>query len=298
MGTSTAYSGPSGRDPLVPSWLASDNGDAPPGNPPEALPGVQGESDLNDAPLPQTAPPAPPRQPIPPAANPNRYTGPRGNFTRFARSGGSDRASLGRAVSQYVSSSAGGSHQAAQRMGTSRAAGARLVSFLTDAQTRGAREALRTLNLEALAGRPLPEILVGLADHVCPGAGTVDEGIAREAYVETVVELTTSGITDLDSLSPDQMLTVFEIYATHAIEARICNDIGLKAITMPSDAHTALRVEAQLRDFVRNGVSDALAHARAGGAVIASDRIQNFVDQVYEDAFRFLHARGEAEGDQ
>lgn len=183
-------------------------------------------------------------------------------------------------------------------MGTSRAAGARLVSFLNDAQARGAREALRSVNLEALAGRPLTEILVGLADHVCPGAGTVDEGIAREAYVETVVELTTSGITDLDSLSPDQMLTVFEIYATHAIEARICNDIGTKAITMPADAQAALRVEAQLRDFVRNGVSDALANARAGGAVLASDRIQTFVDQVYEDAFRFLHARGEAEGDE
>lgn len=292
MGTSTAYGGPSGRDPLIPSWLGSDGGGAPPGGPPESPPGDQGQ------PGPNGAPPPRPRQPIPPAANPNRFTGPRGNFTRFARSGGNDRASLGRAFSQYVSSSAGGSRQAAQRMGTSRAAGARLVSFLTDAQARGAREALRTLNLEALAGRPLPEILIGLADHVCPGAGTVDEAIAREAYVETVVELTTSGITDLDALSPDQMLTVFEIYATHAIEARICNDIGLKAVTMPEDAQAALRVEAQLRDFVRNGVSDALANARSGGAVLISDRIQGFVDQVYEAAFRFLHARGEAEGDQ
>lgn len=299
MGTSTAYGGPAGRNPLVPSWLGSDGGGAPPGGPPDMPSGDQGQpAGPNGAPPPQAAPPAPPQQPIPPGANPNRYSGPRGNFTRFARSGGSDRASLGRAVSQYVSSSAGGSRQAAQRMGTSRVAGTRLVSFLNDAQTRGPREALRTLNLEALAGRPLPEILIGLADHVCPGAGSVDEGIAREAYVETVVELTTSGITDLDALSPDQMLTVFEMYATHAIEARICNDIGLKAITMPSDAQAALRVEAQLRDFVRNGVSDALANARVGGAVMASDRIQGFVDQVYEDAFRFLHARGEAEGDQ
>lgn len=292
MGTSTAYGGPSGRDPLVPSWLGSDGGGSPPGGPPEAPRGDHGQPGQNGA------PPAPQQQPIPPAANPNRFTGPRGNFTRFARSGGSDRASLGRAVSQYVSSSAGGARQAAQRMGTSRAAGTRLVSFLADAQVRGAREALRTLNLEALAGRPLPEILIGLADHVCPGAGTVDEGIAREAYVETVVELTTSGLTDLDALSPDQMLTVFEIYATHAIEARICNDIGLKAVTMPEDAQAALRVEAQLRDFVRNGVSDALANERSDGAVLTSDRIQGFVDRVYEDAFRFLHARGEAEGDQ
>lgn len=298
MGTSTAYGGPSGGTPLVPSWLGPDGGGAPPGGPPEDPPGEQGQPGPNGAPPPQAAPPAPSRPPIPPAADPHRFSGPRGNFTRFARSDGSDRASLGRAISQYVSSSAGGSRQAAQRMGTSRAAGARLVSFLTDAQARGAREALRTLNLEALAGRPLSEILVGLADHVCPGAGTVDEGIAREAYVETIVELTSAGITDLDALSPDQMLTVFEIYATHAIEARICNDIGTKAITMPADAQAALRVEAQLRDFVRGGVSDALASARVGNAALTSDRVQGFVDQVYEAAFQFLHVRGEAEGDQ
>lgn len=298
MGTSTAYGGPSGGTPLVPSWLGSDDDDAPPGGPPISPAGGQGQPGPDGAPPSQAVAPAPPRQPIPPAANANRFTGPRGNFTRFARSGGSDRASLGRAISQYVSSSAGGSRQAAQRMGASRAAGARLVSFLADAQARGPREALRTLNLESLAGKPLPEILVGLADHVCPGAGTVDEGIAREAYVETIVELTSAGITDLDAMSADQMLTVFEIYATHAIEARICNDIGTKAVTMPADVHAALRVEAQLRDFIRGGVSDALAGARQGNAALTSDRIQGFVDQVYESAFQFLHARGEVEGDQ
>ena len=298
MGTSTAYGGPGGDTPLVPSWLGDDGG----GNPPSAPSPTPDPTAPNNPPPqnPPVAPPGtPPRQPIPPAADPHRYTAPRGNFTRFARSGGGDRASLGRAISQYVSSASGGSRQAAQRMGASRVAGARLVGFLADAQARGPQAALRTLNLESLAGRPLPEILVGLADHVCPGAGTVDEGIAREAYVETIVELTSAGITDLDALTAEQMLTVFEIYATHAIEARICNDIGTKAITMPTDAQAAIRVEAQLRDFIRNGVSDALADARGPSSTpLSSSRVQSFVDQVYEDSFRFLHARGEAEIDQ
>lgn len=113
-------------------------------------------------------------------------------------------------------------------MGASRGAGARLLGFLTDAQTRGGREALRSLNLEELAGRPIAEVFIGLADYICPSAGTVDEGIAREAFIETIIELTTLGVTDLDALTPDQMQTVFELYATHAIEARLCNDIGTK----------------------------------------------------------------------
>lgn len=292
MGTSTAYGGPGGGTPLVPSWLG-DAGAAPPA-PPDS-----GSGSDDQAPEDGAAPPAPPNHPpIPRAADPQRFAGARANLTRFAGSGGSDRASLGRAVSRYVSTSAGGARQAAQRMGASRGSGARLLSFLADAQTRGVREALRALDLESLAGRPITEIFVGLADYICPGAGTVDEGIAREAYIETIVELASEGVTDLATFTEDQMQTVFELYATHAIEARICNDIGTKAVTMPADAQAALRVEQQLRDFIRGGVSDALTRARAETPNLAPERIQAFVDAVYESAFAILQILGDAEADQ
>lgn len=182
-------------------------------------------------------------------------------------------------------------------MGASRSSGARLLGFLADAQSRGVREALRSLDLESLAGRPIAEVFVGLADYICPGAGTVDEGIAREAYIETIIELTTEGLTDLSTFTPDQMQTVFELYATHAIEARICNDIGTKAVTMPADAQAAHRVEAQLRDFIRGGVSDALTRARAESSNLTPERIQSFVDTVYESAFAILQSLGQAEAD-
>ncbi|OIQ97592.1 hypothetical protein GALL_203510 [mine drainage metagenome] len=173
-----------------------------------------------------------------------------------------------------------------------------MLGFLADAQVRGVREALRTLDLEALAGRPIAEIFIGLADYICPGAGTVDEGIAREAYVETIIELTTEGLTDLSTFTPDQMQTVFELYATHAIEARICNDIGTKAVMMPADAQAAHRVEAQLRDFIRGGVSDSLTAARATTPNLAPEHIQSFVDTVYESAFAILQSLGEAEANK
>lgn len=290
MGTSTAYGGPGGGTPLVPSWLGSDGGGAPP-------PASGDSTPDGDAPAP--VPPAPPNRPaLPAVADPNRFTGARTNFTRFAKSGGGSRVSLGRAVSHYVSTASGGARQAAQRMGASRGAGARLLGFLSDAQTRGAREALRALNLEGLAGQPIAEIFVGLADYICPSAGTVDEGIAREAYVETIIELTTLGVTDLDALTPDQMQTVFELYVTHAIEARICNDIGTKAITIPTDAQAALRVQVQLRDFIRGGVSDALTAARAETPTLTPGRVQSFVDSIYESAFRILQVLGDTEADE
>ncbi len=282
MGTSTAYSGPNGGTSLIPSWLGDDPVPAPSGSGPGG-----------DEP-----PVSPSRPPIPEMADPQRFSGARSNFTRFSGSGGSDRASLGRALSNYVSKSTGGSRQAAQRMGSSRAAGARLLGFLADAQARGVREALRELNLESLAGRPIAEIFIGLADHICPGTGTVDEGIARDAYIETIVELASEGLTDLSTFTPEQMQTVFELYATHAIEARILNDIGTKAVMMPASAQAAHRVEQQLRDFIRGGVSDALVREREKSPNPNSERVHAFVDAVYESAFSILQALGEAEADK
>lgn len=286
MGTSSAFGGQSGGSPLVPSWL--DDGGAPP-----AAPDVP-----QGVPAPDALPTPPTRPPIPIVADPARFSAARNNFSRFAGSDGRDRRSLGRAVSHYVSSASGGARTAAARMGSARGAGSRLLGFLSDAVARGATEALRTLNLGALAGRPIEEIFIGLSDYVCPDGGSIDEGIAREAFIETITDLAGAGITDLDGLTADQMQTVFELYATNAIEARLCNDIGMKTIILPSDSREAARVQAQLKDFIHRAVADALTAARTAAAMLTPDRALQFVGRVYEQAFEILQIMGddEAEG--
>ena len=74
--------------------------------------------------------------------------------------------------------------------------------------------------------------------------------------------------------------------------------IGTKAVTMPVDAQSAHRVEQQLRDFIRGGVSDALTRARAESPNLTPERIQTFVDTVYESAFAILQTLGDAEANQ
>lgn len=290
MGTSSAFGGQGGNTPLIPSWLGEAG--APPAVPKGPPP--------NGSPPHGTTPPGePPKSPLPPQADPSRFSGPRGNFSRFAGSGGSDRRSLGRAISQYVGSSSGGARAASARMGSARGAGSRLLGFLTDAAARGTAEALRALDLGALAGRPIEEIFLGLVDYVCPDGGSIDEGIAREAFIETITDLAEAGIKDLDSLTADEMQTVFELYATNAIEARLCNDIGAKTVILPSDSRQAARVQAQLHDFIRRGVADALISARATGvaSALTPERVLSFVGHVYEQAFGILQIMGNAEAE-
>lgn len=287
MGTSSTFGGQGGGTPLVPSWLGDD------GAPPAASPGTPPAGGTPDV------PPAglPARPPIPPAADPTRFSAARSNFSRFAGSGGSDRRSLGRAVSRYVGSSSGGARTAAARMGSARGSGSRLLGFLSDTVARGATEALIALNLGALAGRPIEEIFLGLTDYVCPDGGSIDEGIAREAFIETIADLAGAGITDLDGLTAEQMQTVFELYATNAIEARLCNDIGAKTIILPSDSREAVRVQVQLNDFIRRGVADALTVASAAAATLTPDRVLQFVGGIYEQAFGILQIMGNAEAE-
>lgn len=295
MGTSSAFGGQSGGTPLVPSWLGNDG--APTVAPDGAAP-HNGATPTESPPQLQPGSPAPPaRPPIPPTADPTRFLAARNNYSRFAGSGGDDRRALGRAVSHYVGSSLGGARTAAARMGSARRAGSHLVGFLSDAATRGATAALRALNLGALAGRPIEEIFLGLADYVCPDGGSIDEGIAREAFIETIIDLAGAGITDLDGLSPDQMQTVFELYATNAIEARLCNDIGTRAVILPPDSRQAARVQAQLNDFIRRAVADALTTSRAATAVLTPDHVLAFVGNIYEQAFSILQIMGIAEAE-
>lgn len=282
MGTSNAYGGPGGGTPLIPSWLEPDAPSPPPATPADGAP-----------PPADGGPPTMPALPV--AAAAGRFTAPRASFTKFAASGGRDRVNLGRAVSGYISGSSGGARQAARRMGSSRGATAGLVNFLSDAANRGVREALRSLNLEALAGRPVEEVFTGLMEHICPQGGSVDEGIARDAFIETIAELAEHGVTDLDNLTADQVQTVFELYATHAIEARLCNDVGTKAITMPADAAEAQSVQDQLHDFIQRGVADALAGADDALRNLTTDRTQALVDTVYHSAFEILQTMGEGE---
>jgi hypothetical protein len=182
-------------------------------------------------------------------------------------------------------------------MGASRATGAGLVGFLADVRARGTREALHSLNLDRLAGKSLEEVFLGLADCVCPNDGTIDAGIARAAFIEMVAELPEMGIADLDSLTADQMRTVFEMFATNAIEARLCNDIAMNLVTAPRDVRAAAEVQGQLHDLIQRGVADALAanHTQLDG--LTRERALVFVEGVYEEAFAFLKAMGDEEGD-
>jgi len=301
MGTSNSYGGPGGGTPLIPTWLADGDAGipAPPldGNNPKD--GTTNDSNNNTNPNGNNAlPPSalvdrPEIQPGPLG----RFTSARTNFTQFVKSGGRDRGKLGKSISTYVSKSNGGARNASKRMGSSRRATTNLLNFFSVVQNQGLTAALQSLNLGALVGKSVEEVFLGLANYVCPDGGNVDEGIARSAFIETIAELAGNGITNIDALTPEQMQTVLEIFATHAIEERLCNDIGTKICIASENIQTLEKVQAQLHDFIKRSVSDAFTQANLKLKSMTTDKSQSLVDGIYESAFGILQSFSDEEAE-
>lgn len=178
-------------------------------------------------------------------------------------------------------------------MGAARQTGSHVLAFLAEIREHGVGEALARLHLRELSGRPIREVFLGIMEVVCPPGASVEEAIARSAFVETIAELAQAGIASLDGLTDDQMRTVFELYVTHTIEARLFNDIGTKGLVLPIDLDALEKVESQVCEFVRGAVRNAVGRVIVAEG-LARERVVALVDTVYETSFDLLRRLGEA----
>ena len=292
MGTSGRSDGPNPGTPLVPSWL-DDTPAAlpPPAGPPEAPPGAA------HPPIPQL-PAQPPGllPPMPPPPPPDRFRAARSNFSRFASSGGSDGPSLRRAARDYVRSGTGGSRNATRRMGASRNAARGVLGVLRDFQRDGVNATLRRLNVGDLVGRPLEEVFTGLTEIVCGDGGSIDEGIALDAWLETVADLEDLNVADTAALTPDQMRDIFLAFIAHTIEGRLLQDIGANGLKVAADLAAIEAFENQLRDYIRRSVRDSFSSDISAPASLTDRTIQEIVDRTYRDAWELLVTWGDAAG--
>lgn len=200
MGTSGCYKGPGKGSPLIPSWLDGDG--TPTSN--NAVP-VGPNVGQTGLPTPQILPVI-------------AFQGPRSNMTRYVKSDGSDGPRLIRALSQYAQTTGGGG---TQRIKSSKISGAKLLGFLANVRDHGEREALRVLRLEYLTGQSVEMVFAGLAEVVCPLSGSIEDGLTREAFFETIAEFAEAGITNLSALVTEQIKTIVELFVAKLIEGRL-----------------------------------------------------------------------------
>ena len=298
MGTSGSSRGPGGDKPLVPSWLDSDSPGPLPGGDAESPEGESG----GDAPdgRPEGQPQGPPAlepgalPPIPPVPLPARFQGSRRNFGAFARSGGGDGRALRRAVGDYVRSGTGGSGNARRRMGASRGVASGVLGVFRGFQRDGVAGTLGRLNLSQLVGRTVAEIFLGLTDVICPHGGPIDEGMARDAWLETVIDVDELGVVDASVLSETEIREIFLAFVSHSIELRVFQDIGVNGLRFAPDLKAIEAFEAELLNYIRLSVRDSFSGNLTSLGTLSDREIRTVVDRTYDEAWELLGMLGDA----
>ncbi|MEW8188219.1 MAG: Qat anti-phage system associated protein QatB [Candidatus Thiodiazotropha endolucinida] len=293
MGTSGSSRGPGSGTPLVPTWLdeptanpLAGDGDGSPGQ--TDGDGTDGSNDGQDSkPAPRPAIQLPPQ--------PTRFQSARTNFTRFSRSGGSDTGALRRAVRDYVRSGTRGGRNATQRMGSARTTASGALGVFRGFLRDGVENTLRRLDLNNLVGRSAEDLLVGLTNTICQDGGAIDEAIGRDAWLETVAELDKFGIEDLDSLTNEQVSEIFMAYVSHAIVARLFQDIGVNGFRVSASVPEIESFERQLRDYIHRSVRDSFSSDLSNLPNLQDKEINDIVDSTYTDAWSLLEAWGDME---
>ena len=286
MGTSSPTSGSGSGSALVPTWLDE------PGS--EPLLGSGTEDGSQDAQ--QDGQRGGPKPPIPEPVQSRRFQNARNNFSRFASSGGNDQRALRRAVRDYVRSGTGSSKNAVRRMAPSRSSAGKALGVLRGVQRDGMQETLRLLDLQNLSGRSVQDIFIGLTEVVCQDGGTIDEAIARDAWLETIAELDQFGIDNLDALTEDQVRELFLNFVAHSIEARLYQEIGVNGFKRSDDLNNIEAFDGQFRDYIERSVRDSFSGDISQLSNMSDDDIRYVVDTTYLETWELLEHLGDREG--
>lgn len=270
MGTSTHNSGQKGKTPLVPSWLESS----------ELEGQLSPEHDDTGNNL---------------IGKFNRFTQPRGEFTRYINSTGRDSGMARKSISNYVRNSMGGSRNATRRLGAARSSGARLLDVTKLLASGGVNAVEQYLSLNNLAKKSATDALLDITNFVCPDGGPQDEGIARNAYITAIEESPELAEVPFEQLTADQMLLIVQKSMANVVCDRIINDIGNKIIMLPNNTSTAETLVENIKEYVNGAISDAVSRLEVSVNKLSQNKSIQIVDEVYKTAFEIMEKAGDEE---
>ncbi|WP_426059404.1 Qat anti-phage system associated protein QatB [Hymenobacter sp. B1770] len=206
----------------------------------------------------------------------------------YARSGGTDKSSLRKALREYVKTSGGGSRTLARRMYTSVQAVDRLGNVLNDIVQIGTQPTLTALNLASYAGGTVLDVLSALVDAVAPASGQLDDAMARQAYELMVERVDANSNMNIDSLSPADVQEILTVYIEETIVCRVINDIGAALTTEQHDPVVCANMIEDLYQIVSGAVhNDILSGLSGTNSQLPPDTGQR-MENIYQLALDVL----------
>lgn len=278
MGTSKQYSGPSGKNPLIPDWAEAEI------NEDEQTPGENNNPTSSNTDETDTTPSLSP-------SLLESWGNVKGNFTRYA--GRSSSSSYGgRGTMRSFVRAQGGSKNASQSSRRGRSVVQNIGGVLSGLAQQGSNFIYEGFNFQDCIGKKPTELLAILVDLVAPENDDLESAIARDASIEAfqklfeIFDVNSQGLDSLKNLNLDNMKIVFQTYLTEYIFASLLQKAGQKLEKMPfKDAKIA---ETRIKGYISSKVNLDLSDIDFSTMDWKGQPGKAFVQNIFQKAFELM----------
>jgi len=269
MGTSASYTGPTGRNPLLPSWAppASDQDD-------------QGPDEISlEPPVPELVP----------------WSTPKSSLSRFASSlsrGSVRQESVKSAIRDFVRAQ-GGARRASRAARAGRASAQRLGGFLASVVNEGVTAAASSLGLQEFIGQDVNTFLAALVDRIAPEGALLEDSAARASTIQTLDELfqeyavSENGLDALNALNSEGVKHALQQYIANYIYIRLVQVIS-HGVESRSTDHL-IWVENAVRDYVFPTVRlDLMNRTDVLSIDWSGQKGHDFIERIYQEGYELI----------
>lgn len=254
---------------MVPPWTP----DPPPGDPPplDATPAGEPGKTTPD-----------PKLPVARAA---RFRDARRSLGAYARSGNRDH--LRESIGHYVRRGYGGSRTTTRRLSGTAATAASLGAALNSMAGGGAAALSSLLDPAVLAGRSADDVMTAVVEAVRPVDGTLDAEASRASIRDALTELLKRfPDADLLNLSDVEREFAVERFTAADVFRRFQLDLGKTVQDRAPTITAALARLREVRDYIKEVVSESFRKLREGGRKLAPGNISSVVRDALADTFQ------------
>ena len=213
---------------------------------------------------------------------------------RAAGGGGSGRRNAFKSSASSYVKAHGGSRVAARSATAGRSSTAALGGFLSSVASRGLNATMTAYGLQASIGKGAPAVFAAIMNAVAPAGGSREQAVARDAIgkaLDDVYEKFVSAdgdVSHLDSMTAADVAAAVEAAVIAYINSKWVEELGIKIEQRAVSESDAVRLERDLKEFVKESVVLDLA----GRDILKVDWKaadgQGLIQTVYEKAYGIM----------
>ncbi len=289
MGTSASYSGPTGKNPLIPSWAEVSGADPIAGESSSTNPNENQEQQVSES-----------NENTPSnIVNPSTLTpwgDVKSNFTSYAKgsSGGfSSVRSARRAIRGFVSAQ-GGARNAATSARKGRSVAQNIGGIFSGIASQGSSFTFNGFNFKDCIGKKTSELLETFVDLVVDHNDDLESTIARDAVVEAfqklfdVLGVEEKGFEALQRVKGENLTFVFQTYLSEYIFASMLQKVGQTLEKIPPKE--AYQKEKWLKNFISTKVSLNLENVDLFTMDWKGEAGKNFTNSIFTQAYKLMES--------